>query len=101
MASPVILDNVPRRTVADMLPATLLRLSEVPGMVGVKAATGNIDRAAQLIRQTPAGFSIFSGDDPTAVALMRLSGHGTISVTANVTPGAMSERYHAALAGDA
>ncbi|HTI16938.1 MAG TPA: 4-hydroxy-tetrahydrodipicolinate synthase [Trinickia sp.] len=98
---PVILYNVPGRTVADMSNETILRLAQVPGIVGVKDATGNIDRAAHLIKSAPAGFSIFSGDDPTAIALMLLGGHGNISVTANVAPRAMSELCKAALAGDA
>ncbi len=97
---PVVLYNVPGRTVADMSNDTILRLAQVPGIVGVKEATGNIDRAAQLIKAAPAGFSIFSGDDPTAIALMLLGGHGNISVTANVAPRAMSDLCKAALAGD-
>ncbi|MBI0327962.1 4-hydroxy-tetrahydrodipicolinate synthase [Burkholderia plantarii] len=98
---PVILYNVPGRTVADMANETILRLAEVPGIVGVKDATGNIDRAAQLIKAAPAGFGIYSGDDPTAIALMLLGGHGNISVTANVAPRAMSELCRAAIAADA
>ncbi|CAN7671851.1 4-hydroxy-tetrahydrodipicolinate synthase [Caballeronia sp. 15715] len=98
---PVILYNVPGRTVADMNHDTVLRLAEVPGIVGVKEATGNIDRAANLIKYAPAHFAIYSGDDPTAIALMLLGGHGNISVTANVAPKAMSELCRAALAGDA
>jgi 4-hydroxy-tetrahydrodipicolinate synthase len=98
---PVILYNVPGRTVADMNHDTVLRLADVPGIVGVKEATGNIDRAANLIKYAPAHFAIYSGDDPTAIALMLLGGHGNISVTANVAPRAMSELCHAALAGDA
>lgn len=98
---PVVLYNVPGRTVADMLPETVLRLAQVPGIVGIKEATGNIDRAAWLIRQAPQGFSIYSGDDPTAVALMLLGGHGNVSVTANVAPRAMHELCMAAVAGDA
>lgn len=88
---PVILYNVPGRTVADMNHDTVLRLADVPGIVGVKEATGNIDRAANLIKYAPAHFAIYSGDDPTAIALMLLGGHGNISVTANVAPRAMSE----------
>jgi 4-hydroxy-tetrahydrodipicolinate synthase len=80
---------------------TILRLAQVPGIAGVKDATGNIDRAAHLINAAPADFSIFSGDDPTAIALMLLGGHGNISVTANVAPRAMSELCRAAIAGDA
>ena len=98
---PVILYNVPGRTVADMSNETILRLAEVPGIVGVKEATGSIDRAAHLIKHAPEGFRIFSGDDPTAIALMLLGGHGNISVTANVAPRQMSDLCKAALAGDA
>ncbi|WP_244825579.1 4-hydroxy-tetrahydrodipicolinate synthase [Caballeronia sp. TF1N1] len=98
---PVILYNVPGRTVADMSNETILRLAEVPGIIGVKEATGNIDRAAHLIKHAPAHFSIYSGDDPTAIALMLLGGHGNISVTANVAPKAMSQLCRAALEGDA
>jgi len=98
---PVVLYNVPGRTVADMSNETILRLAQVPGIVGVKEATGNIDRAAHLIKHAPEGFRIFSGDDPTAIALMLLGGHGNISVTANVAPRQMSELCKAALAGDA
>lgn len=98
---PVILYNVPGRTVADMNHDTVLRLADVPGIVGVKEATGNIDRAANLIKYAPTHFAIYSGDDPTAIALMLLGGHGNISVTANVAPRAMSELCRAALAGDA
>jgi 4-hydroxy-tetrahydrodipicolinate synthase len=97
---PVVLYNVPGRTVADMSNETILRLAQVPGIVGVKEATGNIDRAAHLIKHAPQGFKIFSGDDPTAIALMLLGGHGNISVTANVAPRQMSELCRAALEGD-
>jgi 4-hydroxy-tetrahydrodipicolinate synthase len=96
---PMVLYNVPGRTVADMLPETTLRLAQLPGVIGIKEATGNIERACQLIRQAPKGFSIFSGDDPTAVALMLLGGHGNVSVTANVAPREMSRLCEAALAG--
>jgi 4-hydroxy-tetrahydrodipicolinate synthase len=98
---PVILYNVPGRTVADMGHETTLRLAQVPGIVGIKDATGNLDRAAWLIKQAPAGFSIYSGDDPTAIALMLLGGHGNVSVTANVAPRAMADLCAAAMAGDA
>ncbi|WP_250475180.1 4-hydroxy-tetrahydrodipicolinate synthase [Caballeronia sp. GAFFF1] len=97
---PMILYNVPGRTVADMSNETILRLAEVPGIIGVKEATGNLERAAHLIKYAPAHFSVFSGDDATAVALMLLGGHGNISVTANVAPKAMSELCQAALQGD-
>jgi 4-hydroxy-tetrahydrodipicolinate synthase len=98
---PIVLYNVPGRTVADMAHETVLRLAQVPGIVAIKEATGNLDRAAHLIKHAPEGFSILSGDDPTAIALMLLGGHGNISVTANVAPRAMSELCRAALAGDA
>jgi 4-hydroxy-tetrahydrodipicolinate synthase len=97
---PVVLYNVPGRTVADMLPETALRLAQVPGIVGIKEATGNIERACWLIKQAPAGFSIYSGDDGTAVALMLLGGHGNVSVTANVAPRLMHELCMAAIEGD-
>jgi 4-hydroxy-tetrahydrodipicolinate synthase len=98
---PMVLYNVPGRTVADMLPETTLRLAQVPGVIGVKEATGNIERACTLIKHAPKGFSIYSGDDPTAVALMLLGGHGNVSVTANVAPRAMHELCKAAIAGNA
>ena len=97
---PVVLYNVPGRTVADLLPETALRLAQVPGVVGIKEATGNVERAAQLIKQAPAGFSIYSGDDGTAVALMLLGGHGNVSVTANVAPRLMHEMCMAAIGGN-
>jgi 4-hydroxy-tetrahydrodipicolinate synthase len=87
--------------VADMSNETILRLANVPGVVGVKEATGNIDRAAHLIKSAPAHFAIYSGDDLTAIALMLLGGHGNISVTANVAPRAMAQLCKAALAADA
>ncbi|MFZ4550869.1 MAG: 4-hydroxy-tetrahydrodipicolinate synthase [Aquabacterium sp.] len=98
---PVVLYNVPGRTVADMTPETALRLALLPGVIGIKEATGNLDRAAWLIKQAPKGFSIFSGDDPTAVHLMMMGGHGNISVTANVAPRGMAELCKAAMAQDA
>ena len=98
---PLVLYNVPGRTVADLLPETTLRLAQVPGVVGIKDATGNIERACQLIKQSPRGFSVYSGDDGTAVALMLLGGQGNVSVTANVAPRLMRELCVAALEGDA
>jgi len=97
---PVILYNVPGRSVADMSVETALRLAQVPGIVGIKEATGNIERAQWLIREAPKGFAIYSGDDPTAVALMLCGGHGNVSVTANVAPRLMHELCKAALVGD-
>jgi 4-hydroxy-tetrahydrodipicolinate synthase len=98
---PMVLYNVPGRTVADMQPETALRLAQVPGIVGIKEASGDIERAAVLIRNAPQGFSIYSGDDGTAIALMLLGGHGHVSVTANVAPRAMQALCNAALAGNA
>jgi len=98
---PMMLYNVPGRTVADMAPETALRCARLPGVFGVKEATGNIERAAWLIKNAPKGFSIYSGDDGTAIALMLLGGHGNVSVTANVAPRAMAELCRAALAGKA
>jgi 4-hydroxy-tetrahydrodipicolinate synthase len=97
---PVVLYNVPGRTVADLQHDTVMRLTQVPGIVGIKEATGNIDRAAWLIKQAPKGFAIYSGDDQTALALMLLGGHGNISVTANVAPRAMAELCAASMAGN-
>ena len=96
---PLVLYNVPGRTVADMQPETTLRLAALPGIVAVKEATGNIERAAFLIKHAPTGFSIYSGDDATAIALMLLGGHGNVSVTANVAPRAMHELCVAAMEG--
>ncbi len=98
---PIVLYNVPGRSVADMAHDTVLRLTRVPGIVGIKEATGNIERAQWLIKDAPKEFSIYSGDDPTAVALMLCGGHGNVSVTANVAPRLMHELCMAAIAGDA
>lgn len=97
---PMILYNVPGRTAADMSNDTTLRLSQVPGIVGIKDATGNMERGADLIKRVPRGFALYSGDDASALAFILLGGHGTISVTANVAPRLMHEMCSAALAGD-
>ncbi|MDP2254474.1 MAG: 4-hydroxy-tetrahydrodipicolinate synthase [Polaromonas sp.] len=97
---PMVLYNVPGRSVADMAHATVLRLAQVPGIVGIKEATGNIERAQWLIKEAPKEFAVYSGDDPTAVALMLCGGQGNISVTANVAPRLMHELCMAAVAGD-
>lgn len=96
---PVILYNVPGRSVADMQHETVLRLAQVPGIVGIKEATGNIERAQWLIRDLPKEFAVYSGDDPSAVALMLCGGKGNVSVTANVAPRLMHELCVAAMAG--
>ncbi|MGN6580450.1 MAG: 4-hydroxy-tetrahydrodipicolinate synthase [Bordetella sp.] len=97
---PTLLYNVPGRTVADLSNETVLRLAQVPGIVGIKDATGDIGRVAPLLRDAPASFQVFSGDDATAAALILLGGRGNISVTANVAPRLMHELCAAALAGE-
>jgi 4-hydroxy-tetrahydrodipicolinate synthase len=97
---PIILYNVPSRTVADLQHETVLRLAQLSGIVGIKEATGDIARAQWLVRDVPEGFAVYSGDDSTAVALMLCGGQGNISVTANITPRLMSALCKAALAGD-
>ena len=101
---PVILYNVPGRTVADMSNATILRLAQVPGIAGLKDATGNLERASALIaglkEQNNSQFAVFSGDDLTAIFLMLMGGHGNISVTAHVAPKLMSSLCEAAVTGD-
>jgi len=99
---PMLLYNVPGRTVADLGTDTVLRLAEVPNIVGLKDATSDLVRHVDLIRRLPRGkdFALYSGNDDTALAFMLLGGHGVISVTANVAPKAMSEMCAAALSGD-
>jgi 4-hydroxy-tetrahydrodipicolinate synthase len=97
---PIILYNVPGRTVADMSNETIVRLSKIPNIVGVKDATGNIGRGTELLRDVPPSFAVYSGDDPTAMALMFCGGAGNISVTANVAPLAMHELCAAAMSGN-
>jgi len=102
---PLILYNVPGRTVADLSVAdlsndTTLRLAEVPGIVGVKDATGSMERAGDLLRRAPKDFALYSGDDASAMPFMLLGGHGVISVTANVAPKLMHEMCVAAFGGD-
>jgi 4-hydroxy-tetrahydrodipicolinate synthase len=99
---PVVLYNVPGRTVADLSNDTILRLADLPGIVGLKDATSDLVRHVDLIRRLPAGksFGLYSGNDDTALAYMLLGGHGVISVTANVAPKLMSDLCAAALRGD-
>ena len=97
---PVILYNVPGRTVADLGNEAALRLAQIPNVVGIKDATGNVDRFSELIARAPEGFAIYSGDDSSACALMMLGGHGNVSVVANIAPRLMHEMCAAALAGD-
>ncbi len=97
---PHILYNVPGRTVADIQNDTALRLAQVPNIVGIKDATGNIGRGSELLRLAPADFAVYSGDDASALALLLLGGHGVISVTANVAPKLMHDLCAAAFASD-
>ena len=97
---PMCLYNVPGRAVADMQLETVKRLGQIPGIFGIKEATGNIERAQWLIKEMPADFAIYSGDDPTAVALILCGGKGNVSVTANIAPKLMHELCVAALAKD-
>ncbi|PIT38489.1 4-hydroxy-tetrahydrodipicolinate synthase [Snodgrassella alvi] len=97
---PMILYNVPGRTVADMQPDTALRLAQIDNIVGIKEATGNIGRACYLFKHVPENFAVYSGDDPTAMAFLLCGGHGVISVTANVAPKMFADMCHAALRGD-
>jgi 4-hydroxy-tetrahydrodipicolinate synthase len=97
---PVILYNVPGRTVADLANDTTVRLAEIGNIVGIKDATGNLERGADLLARVPGDFAVYSGDDSSAIGLMFLGGHGSISVTANVAPRLMHEMCAAAMAGD-
>jgi 4-hydroxy-tetrahydrodipicolinate synthase len=97
---PHILYNVPGRTAADMGNDTVLRLAQIPNIVGIKDATGNMERGSDLLQRAPAEFAVYSGDDASTLALMLLGGHGTISVTANVAPRLMHEMCAAALNGE-
>jgi 4-hydroxy-tetrahydrodipicolinate synthase len=97
---PMILYNVPTRTIADLSNDTVLRLSEVKNIVGIKDATASMERGAELLSRVPKGFSVLSGDDASALAYMQLGAHGVISVTANVAPRLMAEVCDAARAGN-
>ena len=97
---PHILYNVPGRTVADLVNDTVLRLAQIPNIVGIKDATGNIERGSDLLQRAPKDFAIYSGDDASTLALLLLGAHGNISVTANVAPKLMHEMYVAARNGE-
>lgn len=97
---PLILYNVPGRTVSDISNDTALRLAQVPGVVGIKDATGNMERGADLIQRAPASFGVYSGDDASGVLLMLLGSQGVISVTANAAPKLMHAMCVAAMSGD-
>jgi 4-hydroxy-tetrahydrodipicolinate synthase len=96
---PMILYNVPGRTVADIANDTVLRLAEIKNIIGIKDATANMARGAELLKHAPKDFALYSGEDVSTLALMLLGAHGTISVTANVAPRLMSQLCAAALAG--
>jgi len=97
---PLILYNVPVRTITDMGNDIVLRLAQLPNVIGIKDATSDMGRGADLLKRAPRNFAVYSGDDCGALALMLLGGHGVISVTANVAPRAMAEMCSAALVGD-
>jgi 4-hydroxy-tetrahydrodipicolinate synthase len=97
---PMIVYNVPGRTVADLHNDTVVRLAGVKNIVGIKDATGNLERGADLLARLPREFAVYSGDDGTGLALMLMGGHGVISVTANVAPKAMREMCDAAVSGN-
>jgi 4-hydroxy-tetrahydrodipicolinate synthase len=97
---PHIVYNVPSRTVADLQNETVLKLAEIPNIVGIKDATADMQRGAELLRRKPADFAVYSGDDATALGLILLGGDGVISVTANVAPRLMHAMCAAALSGN-
>ena len=97
---PLVVYNVPGRTVVDMSNDTILRLAQIDNIIGVKEASGDIGRACDLIKRAPSDFALYSGDDSTAMAFMLCGGHGVISVTANVAPKPFADMCRAALAGD-
>lgn len=97
---PHILYNVPGRTVADLANETTFKLAQIPNIVGIKDATGDMERAAELLKKAPKDFAIYSGDDASSVSLLLLGGHGVISVTSNVAPRLMHEMCKAAASGN-
>jgi 4-hydroxy-tetrahydrodipicolinate synthase len=97
---PMLLYNVPVRTVTDLQNDTVLRLAQIPGIIGIKDATASVERCSDLVRRAPRDFAIYSGEDSSALAVILLGGHGVISVTANVAPRLMQEMCSAALVGD-
>ena len=97
---PMVIYNVPGRTVVSMSNDTILRLAEIPNIVGVKEASGNIGNNIELINSVPEGFAVFSGDDPTGLPFMLCGGHGVVTVAANVAPKLFADMCRAALEGD-
>ena len=97
---PMVIYNVPGRTVVSMSNDTILRLAEIPNIVGVKEASGNIGKNIELINSVPEGFVVLSGDDPTGLPFMLCGGHGVVTVAANVAPKLFADMCRAALEGD-
>jgi 4-hydroxy-tetrahydrodipicolinate synthase len=97
---PVVLYNVPGRTGVNIAPETVARLATVPGIVGIKEASGVVDQASQIVRETPSSFAVLSGDDSLTLPIVSVGGRGVISVVANLVPGAMARLVTASLAGD-
>lgn len=97
---PIVLYNVPGRTAVNMLPDTVLRLARLKNIVGVKEASGSLVQASKILKNGPADFGVYSGEDVLTFALYALGAHGVISVTANVTPGALARQYGAITRGD-
>ena len=97
---PMVIYNVPGRTVVSMSNDTILRLAEIPNIVGVKEASGNIGNNIELINSVPEGFVVLSGDDPTGLPFMLCGGHGVVTVAANVAPKLFADMCRAALEGD-
>ena len=97
---PILLYNIPSRTGTNMEPATVLRLAELPNVIGVKESSGNIAQIAEIIHNAPAGFQVFSGDDAMTLPVIALGGSGLVSVASNAIPAQMVQMVQAALAGD-
>jgi 4-hydroxy-tetrahydrodipicolinate synthase len=97
---PIVLYNVPGRTAVNLLPETVARLAAVPGIVGIKEASGNLDQASQIVREAPPGFAVLSGDDSLTLPIVSVGGRGVVSVVANLVPAAVARLVAAALAGD-
>ena len=97
---PLVLYNVPGRTAVNLLPETVARLAAVPGIVGIKEASGNLDQASQIVREAPPGFAVLSGDDSLTLPIVSVGGRGVVSVVSNLVPAAVARLTAAALAGD-
>jgi 4-hydroxy-tetrahydrodipicolinate synthase len=97
---PIVLYNVPSRTGVNLLPETVVRLAEIPAIVGIKEASGSMDQASQIVREAPADFVVLSGDDSLTLPMMGVGGCGVVSVVSNIVPEAVSALTAACLAGD-